>query len=212
MNETYKVPDIQVFERFFSCPLNYNDRQGPTITVFARQLIPFSKIEVGGTLPIICYLQGGPGYECSASPPDNSSWVKFFLDKGYQVILLDQRGTGLSTAINWQSLQALPSNEHVVQHLKCFRADSIVMDCEYIREALTQGRTDTKWSLIGQSFGGFCATTYLSLFPDSLHRVYITGGLPPMVVNPDKVYEATFKKLTKRNLLYYEKYPGDIVR
>ena len=45
-----------------------------------------------------------------------------------------------------------------------FRADSIVRDCEAIRSCLTADypMDRRKWSVIGQSFGGFCAVTYLS--------------------------------------------------
>lgn len=32
--------------------------------------------------------------------------------------------------------------------------------------------------------------TYLSLFPHGLKEVFITGGLPPLVDQPDTVYDA----------------------
>lgn len=50
------------------------------------------------------------------------------------------------------------------EYLKHFRADNIVRDCEAIRLALTANypENERKWSIIGQSFGGFCAVTYLS--------------------------------------------------
>lgn len=47
------------------------------------------------------------------------------------------------------------------------RADSIVFDAELIRKALVPlDNTQGKWSILGQSFGGFCAFTYLSLAPE----------------------------------------------
>lgn len=36
----------------------------------------------------------------------------------------------------------------------------VVRDCEAIRKVLVG---DGKWTVVGQSYGGFCATTYLSL-------------------------------------------------
>lgn len=48
------------------------------------------------------------------------------------------------------------------------RADSIVKDAEAIRKQLVP-RTqawDGKWSILGQSFGGFCCVTYLSQAPE----------------------------------------------
>ena len=44
------------------------------------------------------------------------------------------------------------------------RADGIVRDAELIRQELGVER----WSILGQSFGGFCAMTYLSFAPDGL--------------------------------------------
>lgn len=35
-----------------------------------------------------------------------------------------------------------------------------VRDCEAIRKTLVR---NDKWTVVGQSYGGFCATTYLSL-------------------------------------------------
>ena len=39
---------------------------------------------------------------------------------------------------------------------------------------------DEPWAVLGQSFGGFCATHYLSAAPEGLSAVFITGGLPPL--------------------------------
>ena len=35
-----------------------------------------------------------------------------------------------------------------------------------------------------QSFGGFCAATYLSLAPEGLVEVLMTGGIPPGIDQP----------------------------
>jgi hypothetical protein len=66
------------------------------------------------------------------------------------------------------------------EYLKKFRADNIVRDCEAIRNFLTLEYPEGQraWSIIGQSFGGFCAATYLSklsvpvgLYFDQVHIV-----------------------------------------
>jgi hypothetical protein len=46
---------------------------------------------------------------------------------------------------------------------------------------------------MGQSFGGFCAITYLSFYSEGLKEVFITGGLAPLVDKPQQVYEATVR-------------------
>jgi hypothetical protein len=60
-----------------------------------------------------------------------------------------------------------------------------------------------KWSVFGQSFGGFCVLTYLSFFPQGLREAFTSGGLPPIGRTPDQVYKATYQKVIERNKAYY---------
>ena len=134
------------------------------------------------------------------------------LDKGYQILFLDQRGTGLSSTVTAKTLAEKGSPEKQAAYLRHFRADSIVSDCEAVRENLTADfpEENRKWTVMGQSFGGFCCVNYLSRFPGGLQEVFTCGGLPPLVRQPDIVYERTFKTVRRRNMTYYEKYPEDI--
>ncbi|KAI9285737.1 Alpha/Beta hydrolase protein [Umbelopsis sp. AD052] len=211
--ESFTVPGARVFDRYFDLPLAYDSNaQEQKIKVFCRHLVPINKVNEMKRLPFLVYLQGGPGFSCAF--PKISGWIKVAFDNGYQVLLLDQRGTGLSSAISPDSLAHL-SDQGKADYLKCFRADSIVRDCESIRKLLTWDRSEeheSRISLLGQSFGGFCITTYLSLFPKSVKAAYITGGVPPLVSTPDKVYEKTFARILKRNNVYYGKYPADVQR
>jgi hypothetical protein len=166
--ETYKIPGAQVYERFFECPVDYSNPSSSTITVFARHLVSLDKVQDMKSMPFICYLQGGPGFECRLPATATSGWIKVFIETGYQVLLLDQRGTGLSTPVSALSLEKLygADDQKKADYLKQFRADNICRDVEYIREQLTEGRADQeskKITLLGQSFGGFCTITYLSL-------------------------------------------------
>lgn len=97
-------------------------------------------------------------------PPQNYGWTERALKKGYQILFLDQRGTGLSSTVTAQTLAKQGGPEEQADYLRHFRADSIVEDCESIRKVLTADYPDEKkkWSIIGQSFGGFCCVTYLS--------------------------------------------------
>ena len=63
--------------------------------------------------------------EASSQPPSNSGMLKVLMDKGYQVLQLDQRGTGLSTPISSGTLLELGDVEDQVDYLKLFRADNI---------------------------------------------------------------------------------------
>ena len=93
------------------------------------------------------------------------------------------------------------------EYLGCFRADSIVRDCELIRRELAG---DEPWTVLGQSFGGFCATTYLSIAPEGLRRVLICGGLPSLDAHADEVYRAAYPRMERKNKGFYARYPQDI--
>ncbi|HEX7838328.1 MAG TPA: alpha/beta fold hydrolase, partial [Kofleriaceae bacterium] len=94
------------------------------------------------------------------------------------------------------------------EYLTHFRADSIVRDAERIRGELGAGR----WSVLGQSFGGFAAMTYLSIAPEGLREAFITGGLSPIGRPVDDIYRATYVRLVEKNRAYFERYPGDRAR
>ena len=107
-----------------------------------------------GDLPWLVYLQGGPGFGANRFV-GKQAWLGRAL-KEYRVLLLDQRGTGNSTPANRQTLPLRGGPREQADYLAHFRADSIVRDCEAIRPAVTGG---APWTVLGQSFGGFCAVT-----------------------------------------------------
>lgn len=63
-----------------------------------------------------------------------------------------------------------------------------------------------------QSFGGFCALTYLSFAPQGLKQVLITGGIPPIgkSCTADDVYDAGFEQVVRQNEKYYKRFPEDV--
>ena len=92
-------------------------------------------------------------------------------------------------------------------YLRHFRQDAIVRDAEHIRKTLTDGRP---WTGLGQSYGGFCLTHYLSAVPEGLAAALITGGLPPLDRSADDIYRSTYPRVRRRNERYYERYPEDV--
>ena len=143
------------------------------ITVYAREVARRSALEAAPSeLPALVFLQGGPGCESPRPGGDGGAgWLSAVLEH-YRVILLDQRGTGASTPIDRPD--AGGDARGTARLLTHFRADEIVEDCEDLRRAMGIER----WSLLGQSFGGFCTIRYASAHPDSLETIYLTGGLP----------------------------------
>lgn len=182
----------------FTVPLDYQNKNKGTIEVFARSVCLAG--EEDSAKPWLVYLQGGPGFP-SPRPNGNNGWIKRALQQ-YRVLLLDQRGTGNSSVINHQTLAHLTPQQQA-EYLSHFRADNIVRDAEFIRQQFGV----EKWSILGQSFGGFCSLTYLSMFPDSLLQSYITGGVPSVSRHPDDVYAATFKRTMEKNQAFFQQFP-----
>ena len=200
------VNKILVKEHEFRVPLDYASLsslgKNATISLFAREL---SLENTAASADMIVYFQGGPGFECPRLH-QLGEWIHVLLKSGYRVLLLDQRGTGLSTPITDRTINRM-SVEKQMHYLSCFRADSIVKDAEIIRDNLIGDRT---WIILGQSYGGFCAVCYLAMYPDSLKAVLITGGLPPFVSEVGDVYRDLFRKVILMNERYYERYPEDV--
>nr|WP_275665369.1 alpha/beta fold hydrolase [Vibrio sp. Isolate22] len=185
-------------QHYFELPLDYQAKDGQQIQVFAREIVDLAKDSQ--ELPWLIYFQGGPGFP-SPRVSGESGWMKRAL-QNYRVLLLDQRGTGNSTVISHETLAHL-SPEQQAEYLTHFRADNIVRDAEAIREQFGV----KQWSTIGQSFGGFCTLSYLSLFPQSLQRCYVTGGIPSIEREADDVYRATYKRVEDKNRAFFAQFP-----
>lgn len=201
--DAFDLPGMHVTDHAFELPLDHARPDGPAITVFARELVAPERRNDDG--PVLVYLQGGPGSP-SPRPAGTISWITRALEE-FRVLLLDQRGTGRSSAITAQTVAELGDASSQADYLSHFRADAIVADAEAIRrEVLGDER---RWSILGQSFGGFCALRYLSAAPEGLDRALITGGLASLQRPVEDVYRATYRRLRVRNDAYYARYPRD---
>ncbi|XP_050387632.1 uncharacterized protein LOC126803937 [Argentina anserina] len=203
----FSVPELRLRDHRFLVPLDYSagPNASPKISVFAREVVSVGKEEQ--PLPYLLFLQGGPGFE-SPRPTEASGWVHKACEE-YRVILLDQRGTGLSTPLTPSSMLQLKSDVKLADYLQHFRANNIVNDAEFIRVRLVPD--EGRWTILGQSYGGFCAVTYLSFAPEGLKQVLLTGGIPPIGngCTADIVYRACFEQIIHQNNKYYKRYPQD---
>jgi len=203
MSVSHRFHGLTTTSRFFTVPLDHSNPNGDTISVFGREVVATSR--ENDALPWLVFLQGGPGFG-APRPEDNSGWLKRAL-QGYRVLLLDQRGTGLSTPVTHQTLARFTSAVEMADYLKHFRADAIVQDAEMIRKELAGEQTC--WSVLGQSYGGFCAVHYLSVAPHGLREAYLAGGLPSLHRLADDVYRSTYQRVKNKNELFYARYPED---
>lgn len=215
MRTTSTLPGLTLTDLTLQAPLDHADPAAGTIEVFARVVTG----EGGEGKPYLVFLQGGPGNEAprpSLVPP-NPPWLPRALED-FQVVLLDQRGTGRSTPVSTSVVVTdgrveasvagpLAGKDAAAQaeYLTHLRADEIVNDCELVREALGV----PAWTVLGQSFGGFTTLHYLSVHPESLSGALITGGLSAVGRPADDVYAATWQIMVAKSEEHYRRFPGD---
>lgn len=163
-------------------------------------------------LPIILYLCGGPGAD---NPPNrNPAMNQWLLEHGYSILYMDYRGCGESSPI-WANilLQNLYPKGHreIANYITQFCQDNIVRDLEAVRQCLsiervTAGGRPIKWTILGQSYGGYISLTYLSMFPEGLQEIFITGGLPPCGMNIDDYFRIEYQDIVNQNKKFYTTY------
>ncbi len=186
---------------------------GKNIKLFYRTLcLPEN---VGKKLPLIVFLQGGPG---GAGPrvldACTDGWIEEAV-KHFRVVLPDQRGTGRSSAVDGHHMELLAKEaaalgldpvRYQADYLKRFLADSIVRDFEFLRLSEFDGE---RWVTLGQSYGGFLTLCNLSTFPDGVAASFVGGGIPHVPASAAEVYAHTFPRMVKKTNEWYARYPVD---
>ncbi|MGO8371195.1 alpha/beta fold hydrolase [Rhizobium ruizarguesonis] len=199
----YTIPGMLIRDHMVDVPLDWSKPEGETIRVFAREVCdPARRRE---TLPLLAFLQGGPGGKSPRPSNGGPPWLAEAL-KTHRVILIDQRGTGRSSRIESATMEHFADGRAAADYLSLFRADSIVADCEHLRKVVFGGG---RWQTLGQSYGGFLTLTYLSKAPEGLSACYVTGGLAGLGATADDVYRRTYPRVAEKNAAYYRRYPGD---
>ncbi|WP_203840772.1 alpha/beta fold hydrolase [Winogradskya humida] len=195
-------PGIVFKDHVVAVPLDHSrPDDGETIEVFAREIVAADRAR--DELPWLLFLQGGPGSP-GTRPFGQDAWLRRAL-RTHRVLMLDQRGTGRSTPITARTVQGM-TDEQIAAYLRLMRADSIVRDAEILREEVAGW---VPWDTFGQSYGGFCTLTYLSIAPEGLRNCYVTGGLPGLTATAQDVYARTYPRVAAKNAAYYQAYPED---
>ncbi|MGV8845057.1 alpha/beta fold hydrolase [Tessaracoccus sp.] len=196
---TRRMQDVTVEDHTIEVPLVWGSSDDArTIDVHASVVTR----DNGEALPLLVFLQGGPGSEAPRAlrVPSSPSWLDAALTH-YRVVMLDQRGTGKSSPVRDEDLEW--GTDAVVEHLTHLRADSIVRDAEAMRQHLGA----KTWNTLGQSFGGFTTMAYLSTDASSLDRVYFTGGLSGIGLPAEEVYALTYDKMRTASQRHYRRFP-----
>jgi pimeloyl-ACP methyl ester carboxylesterase len=207
---SYPMPGMWVAERTVPVPLDWDDPDGEQIEVFVRELVDPDRRH--DDLPLLTYLQGGPGGQ-NPRPTSANGWIGEAL-KNYRLVMVDQRGVGLSTPLDAQEVAARDTQGEGTgdgtvgaEYLACFRADSIVRDLEHVRTTVYDGK---KWAVLAQSYGGWLTMTYLSFFPQALSAAYLCGAVPGIPPRAADVYTRTYGHVQDKTNEYYRRYPQDV--
>lgn len=186
---------------------------GQKIKLFYR--VVCSPENVGRDLPLIVFLQGGPGGACPRlTSPSSDGWVEEAI-RHFRVVLPDQRGCGRSSRVDGARMEALAAQarregadpaRRQADYLKRFLADSIIRDFEYLRLSEFGG---ARWVTLGQSYGGFLTLANLSTFPAGVAAAFACGGIPHVPASADEVYAHTFPRMLAKTRGWYERYPED---
>lgn len=211
---------IQSFVLSFRVPRNYTQATTPSSPnnsfILHAEILRKTSPEPNLTAaPIFVYLCGGPG---SGQQPDRHELLnRYVVCNGYQLLLLDYRGCGRSQALTVDSVLARRSREPhgAVRAFQELRQGNIVRDLEAVRRFLIdfipgQRAVDDKLVLLGQSYGGWIALTYVDRYPGSIRSVLLTGGMPPLGASPEEVYTRLFDEVARANELFHARYPDAI--
>ncbi|SER65437.1 proline iminopeptidase [Propionibacterium cyclohexanicum] len=194
-----RLPGLITRQVRINVPLDHrNPDDERRLEVFARLV----SAPDGQDRPYLLFLQGGPG--CESPRPSLAPQVPGWLARALQdfrLVLLDQRGTGLSSPVS----EPIGAAEDQAEYLSHMRADEIVADCEDLRVHLGIDQ----WAVLGQSFGGFTLLHYLSMHPESLLASYFTGGLPAVGRGCEDIYEACYRALAVKSEQFYRRFPQD---
>ncbi|KAK5630123.1 hypothetical protein RRF57_005838 [Xylaria bambusicola] len=144
-SKPYLVPGkLLIKELWFEVPLDHSKPEGETVKLFARSAIkyerPIAESNDAVQRPYLVFLQGGPGHGTPA--PQDSPLSKHMLDRGYELLLLDQPGTGFDCPISSHIPARVGGPQGQADYLKLFRADTLVKDSEAVRPVFRRDTHD----------------------------------------------------------------------
>jgi pimeloyl-ACP methyl ester carboxylesterase len=142
---------------------------------------------------VLLFLAGGPGQAGVPLVSRIAQQLGSLLDE-YQLVMLDQRGTG-ATALDCPDLQDqlgssdlwVPTDEAVTSCATALGDDrrfygtgDTVADLELLRQALDVD----DWAIDGVSYGTFVAEQYTIAYPDAVNRLVLDSVVPHAGVDP----------------------------
>lgn len=143
-------------------------------------------------IPVL-FVHGGPGNAIADYHDGNK---RFFSDRLFWVIEVDQRGTG-------NSQPSVRNDWHNMKYYKNISIDQICADFELVRQALSIDR----WLVWGGSFGSTISINYGTRYPEPslaliLRGIYLDTAAEVNAVYSRHTYEKNPKRLAEFEILY----------
>jgi pimeloyl-ACP methyl ester carboxylesterase len=218
---------------WLSLPLDHLTPSGPRISV-AYRWYPASAPPPGGAQGTAVPVEGGPGYPSIGSVAGGYSVMYGALLQRWNMLAVDNRGTGDSTPLSCPDLQGFsgPTDSEAFQRTagECgaalnhrwrypnhewvhasdmFTSAPAAEDLAAVIEALGLGKVD----LYGDSYGSFFAQVFASRFPQLLRSVildstYETSGLDPWYRSSAAAMPGNFNAVCARSPACLSAAPG----
>ena len=187
------VPTISAYCNDFSVPEDWSTPAGRQIVL--KVAVLRADTDKPST-DLVTFLDGGPGGAATEDYATVEAGINP-LRQSHQVLLVDQRGTGSSNALNCndkkqedhspQKLATIDSDAAAIEAIKVclaklephanpkfYSTTDAVRDLEAVREALGSPKLD----LIGVSYGTRLAQQYIGRYPDAVRSLVLDGPVP----------------------------------
>lgn len=178
------------FTGYVTVPEDWDHPEGRKINVF------YYGRKNPDNLPLVAFFNGGP----SASSHGSTELLETHPEsKKLNFIYIDQRGTGCS------DLYPSENSPEVAKRLAHYTSRSIVKDAEEIRKKLLG--ENSKWKILGQSFGSLIVHRYISIAPESIDTAYAHG----YAIMTDQIEWMKERILSQKRVIedYFDIYPQD---
>jgi pimeloyl-ACP methyl ester carboxylesterase len=134
---------------------------------------------------VLIALAGGPGQASVQVAAQFAQTLEPALDR-YQLVMLDQRGTGASGALNCPALQPLPDTVNYTPEDTAACGNLLGPDRRFYRtidsaddlETLRQALGVDKVAIMGVSYGTFVAEQYAARYPTHVDRLILDSVVP----------------------------------
>ena len=197
-----RIPGLVITEHEFSVPLDHARPDGERIAVFAREVADPDGLD----RPLLVFFQGGPGFE--APRPTAQPAVAG---------LARARADGLPRAAARPARHgALDAGRRALPGLDAARAGRLPhalprrLDRPRRRADPRTSWASIAWSVLGQSFGGFCVDELpLARARGPARGLHHRRPRADRPAHRRRSTRATYRRTLDRSRRYYERYPGD---